>query len=209
MANNKVQLSNGTVLIDLTDATATASDILSGYTAYGADGTKITGTASGGGGAASNFVTGTFTTGSSTGTTETVTIPYTGTGYPIAAMVYIEGGAYNPDISDWYDSTQRYAVGQWTMNKSITTSAPSYKTSGTENQGAILATFKNSSSTATSYARTGGMNTNTFNASATANDAAVTCVRFRSATQLSIFIASSSYGLMADMTYRYHIIYSE
>ena len=43
MANNKVQLANGTVLIDLTDATATASEVLSGYTAYGADGNKITG----------------------------------------------------------------------------------------------------------------------------------------------------------------------
>lgn len=44
MANAKVSL-NGVTLIDMTDATATSADILSGKTAYGADGSLITGTA--------------------------------------------------------------------------------------------------------------------------------------------------------------------
>lgn len=47
MANekvNKVVLGNET-LVDLTDATATADKILNGYTAYGSDGNKLTGTA--------------------------------------------------------------------------------------------------------------------------------------------------------------------
>lgn len=48
MAINKVVYGTNT-LIDLTDATATADKILQGYTAYGADGTKLTGTATGGG----------------------------------------------------------------------------------------------------------------------------------------------------------------
>ena len=52
MANtyvNKVQLADGTSLIDISDTTATADKILTGYTAYGADGSKLTGTASAGG----------------------------------------------------------------------------------------------------------------------------------------------------------------
>lgn len=43
MANSKVVLSNGTVLIDLTADTVDASHLLSGYTAHGADGEAITG----------------------------------------------------------------------------------------------------------------------------------------------------------------------
>lgn len=44
MANSKVVLSNGTVLIDLTSDTVDASHLLDGYTAHGANGEAVTGT---------------------------------------------------------------------------------------------------------------------------------------------------------------------
>ena len=50
MANNKVQLANGTVLIDITDTTANASDVAQGKYFYTASGVKTEGTSSGGGG---------------------------------------------------------------------------------------------------------------------------------------------------------------
>lgn len=53
MANNKVALSDGTVLIDLSGDTVTsASHIVSGYIGHLADGTQVTGTGGGGGSAA-------------------------------------------------------------------------------------------------------------------------------------------------------------
>lgn len=47
MATRKVIVQGNTIL-DLTDATRTARDIASGKTAYGADGSKLTGTGGGG-----------------------------------------------------------------------------------------------------------------------------------------------------------------
>lgn len=41
---NKVALANGTVLIDLTSDTVTASSVLAGVTAHDKSGAKITGT---------------------------------------------------------------------------------------------------------------------------------------------------------------------
>lgn len=43
MANNKVELSDGTVLIDLTSDTVTSDNLLSGCTAHDKSGTTITG----------------------------------------------------------------------------------------------------------------------------------------------------------------------
>ena len=75
----------------------------------------------GGGGGASNLVMGTFTTGSTRAGTGSTTISYSGSGYPIALMVYVDGGAYNNSTggnTTWYNSLQRYAIGAFYMTKS-------------------------------------------------------------------------------------------
>ena len=43
MANNKVELANGTVLIDITDTTAVAADVVSGKYFYSPAGVKTQG----------------------------------------------------------------------------------------------------------------------------------------------------------------------
>lgn len=161
-------------------------------------------------GGASNLVTGTFSTGSTTGTASSVTLGYTGSGYPIAAMVFVDGGAYNSAISDWYNSTQRYAVGQWTYSKSVQTSTPTYSTSGAANQGVTTWVYKNSTSQSTTYSRSSAMTTNVLTSSSTnATGAGATCVRFKgNGKTLSYYVASTSYGLLASTTYKYIVIYS-
>lgn len=158
-----------------------------------------------GGGGASNLVEGTFTTGSSAGEAS-VTIPYTGSGYPISCIVVVEGGAYVSG-TDWYNAIQRYAVGQWTMTKSDFSSAPTYGTTGTQNYGVTTAIYKNSTSSSTTYTRTSSMLTNVYS-SLNATNAALTCVRFHSNKVLSYYTNTSGYGLMPNTTYRYIITYS-
>lgn len=188
---------------DVSVTTATAADVAANKIFVATDGTVTTGTASGG---ASNFVTGTFTADSGTGAAHSVTIPYTGTGFPLAAMVFIAGGAYESGTT-WYNSTQRYAVGQWTFSKSVQSTTPTYTTSGAANQGVTTWVFKNSTSTATTYSRSSAMNTNVLTSS-NATGAGATCCRFKGKTTLSYYTASTSYGLLAGQEYRYVIMYS-
>jgi len=166
---------------------------------------SITGTYEGGGGGASNIVEGTFTTPSSAGASS-VNIPYTGSGYPISCIVVVEGGAYVSGTG-WYSSMQRYAVGQWTMTKSVFSSSPTYGTSGTQNQGVTTWIYKNSTSSSTSYSRSSAMNTNVFSSS-NASNAGATCIRLKSGNVLSYYTNTSSYGLLPSTTYRYIITYS-
>jgi len=161
-------------------------------------------------GGSSNVVIGTFTTSSTEGAAQSVTIPYTGSGYPIAAIVYVNGGVYNNTSSGnttWYNSTQRYAVGQWTLTKSVESETPTWTTSGAANQGVTTAIYKNSTSSSTSYTRTSSMNINIYSSS-NANSTATSVVRFKSSKSMSVFVASTSYGLLAECEYKYIIIYS-
>lgn len=189
---------------DASVTTAIASDVASGKIFLLADGTIATGTNSGGG--ASNYIHGEFTTQSTAGV-QTVTIPYTGTGYPIMAVVVVKGGAYNSSNTTWYNSVQRYAVGQWTMTKSVMSTTPTYSTSGAANQGVTTAIYKNSTSTATTYSRTSAMTTNAFSSSNASNSGAL-CVRFKSKTTMSVYVNTTSYGLLPDLDYEYFIVYS-
>lgn len=198
---------------DVTDTTATASDVAQGKVFHLADGTQATGTSSGGGGGgASNIVQGEFNTGSTTLTTINLAIPYTGNGYPVAAMVYVKGGVYNNTSSGdttWYNAVARYVIGFWSMVKNLPDVEPEYTVTiaNDSERATTTSVYKNSSSSATTYVADSSRTARTFDTGAGAN--ARTCVVFSSKNVMSVRVGSAgNYGLFADTTYEYYIVYS-
>ena len=176
---------------------------------------KISQIQTGGGGGATNIVQGTFTTANSGGGTGSISLSYSGNGYPIACMVWVDGGPYN-NSSDgnttWYNSTSRYDCGFYSMVKSRTTATPDYSTSGGDNYGTVTIIYKNSTTTATQYTRTSGMDVNTYTSSSTNAAAGTSCVRFKgNGKTLAYYIGnrgSSSIGLARNTKFAYIVIYS-
>lgn len=185
---------------DASVTTATASDVASGKIFLASDGTITTGTASGGGGA-SNVVTGTFK-GTTTAAALDVTLNYSGSGFPIALVIYPSEGAYNPN-GTFYETVKRYAYTTFFAVRNVPT-LDGY--TGSQNPCTIRYFYKSSSSTASSVTSSGSnSNTEVFydKASTSSNP-----VRVRSKTALSLFIANTSYGFAANVEYRYWVLYS-
>lgn len=165
---------------------------------------------------ATNIAQGTFTTSSTGGGTGTVTLDYSGTGYPILAVIWVDGGAYNNGTggnTTWYSSVSRYDTGVVMLSKSRTNVAPTYSSSGDENTAIITYIYKNSTSSSTTYGWTGVMNNNSYvdsNTNASANN---NMIRFKgNGKNLSYYIGnrgSSSRGLARSTKFAYIVIYSE
>lgn len=156
-------------------------------------------------GGSSKLVQGSFTTNSSTGA-QTVSINYSGSGYPIAACVYIDGGMRSD--STFNSLVQRYTIGQSTLVKAYTATSPTYSSSGDENVGIVSYVYKNSTSDATVFGASALTTANTYTSS-NANSTAGTAIRFLSKNSISVYVkGSSGYGFAASTTYHYDIIYS-
>ena len=172
---------------------------------------KILSIQTGSGGGVTNVATGTFTTRSSGASTGTVNLNYTGTGYPLAAFVFIATGLSDTSTS-WYTDIARYDVGLVAMVKAVTSTTPTYATSGSQNYGAITYLYKSSTSNATSYSRTGSQTANTYTSSSTNASTGSSMIRFKgNGKTLSYYVGnrtSSTYGLARSTTFRYIVLYS-
>lgn len=157
------------------------------------------------GGGASNCITGEFK-GTITGQALDVTIPYSGDGFPIAVLIYPKGGI--GANSTFRDAIQRYAGAIYSMVKTYMTNSPEYELTGQySNYGNVVMTYKANSTSATSYAAKELSFTSAYSSSDATNTIGQS-VRIKSPTKMSVFIASNSYGFMANIDYTYHVIYS-
>lgn len=153
------------------------------------------------------FVTGTFTGASSEeASAKTITIPYAGTGYPISCIIYPTGGTAKSG-SDFATLVQRYAEAYFSMVKVDMSATPDYSETAEKNNAFVVGSYKNSDSDATNY--TGYVNraVKIYN-SGSATATYTTLVRFNSATSMSVYIASTSYGFPSDIEFTYEIVYS-
>lgn len=189
---------------DVSDTTAAASDVASGKYFYTSAGVRTQGTASGGGGA-SNIVQGTFK-GTTTGSAMDVTLNYSGSGYPVAVLIYVADGPYNSN-NTFYSLVQRYAIASYAMVKCVQTTTPDYSTTNSKNNAETIVCYKSSTSNSGSYARNGAQNTKLYNDSSSLSNINE-CVHLRSNTKMSVFIASTSYGFVANIEYKYFVLYS-
>ena len=163
-------------------------------------------------GGVSNVVFGEFIASTSQAR-QTVSIPYDGNGYPIAALIYPKDGPYNNTTTAgkaWYNLTARSAIGLWGMVKSNTKSVPTYSdTSAEENKATVFTLYKGSS--ATSYARYNDMGRAIYKSgqpSSTTTDA----VAIHSSKEIEIYSQKTSAGtegFRGGITYEYIIVYSE
>ena len=197
--------------INGTAVSVSASELVSGSETKTANGTydvtnlaELVVAVSGG---ASNVVTGTFK-GTTTGAAMDVTLNYTGSGYPVAVMIYPS----DTDIETFNSLIQRYAIRDYIMDKYKRALTPTYPSSGTvqdANRGMPMVKYKNSSSNSTNYSHGGSTGISEgvyYDTAASANTGSA--VHIRSKTKMSVFIAGTSYGFAANIEYRYHVIYS-
>ena len=196
---------NSSVSLSATDANFVASNIKKNVSIFG-----LTGTYEASGGGASNIIEGTFKYSTTTAAAQSITLNYSGSGYPIACFIVLDedDGVLN---STYTNTVARYSIAQYFMTKTHMDETPTYTTSGNANMGAVATVYKSSNSTAATLTRTSSASVNTYSSS-NSSGSTTTCVRFKSKTSLSVYSGANSgtsrYGFFSGLTYRYWIIYS-
>ena len=197
--------------INGTAVSVSASELVSGSETKTANGTyDVTNLASlivNVSGGVSNVVTGTFK-GTTTGAAMDVNLSYSGSGYPISVSVQPTGGYLNN--STFNSTVQRYAIASFIGMKLYPDATPTY-TSSSANENLMITNqrYKSSSSNATSYGGSSGVtNASTYTTSNSSATSSSGCLRFKNKNTMNVYIASTSYGFMANVEYKYWILYS-
>jgi len=151
------------------------------------------------------YVTGKFTFTESGA--NSITIPYTGSGYPIACFIYPSNGS-NKSGDDFASLVQNKVEAMYSMIKLDVSTPPTYndRTAST-NKASVASLYKSSNSDPTTMGASGSGSYATYRSDA-AGDAWDSLVKFNSNTSMSVYIASTSYGFAKDIEYSYLVIYS-
>lgn len=158
-----------------------------------------------GGGGASNVVTGTLY--ATTAGVVDITLPYTGSGYPMLVVIYPKGGIEKN--TDFADLIEQGAYQYYGRIKTDMDTAPSSVVS--TQQYTILTRYKTNSTSATRYT-VGGGSTSALayktDGTPIASDTAL--MYFRSANSLSVYLGgtTTSGHLALGIEYEYKIVYS-
>lgn len=186
---------------DVSDTTATSSSVLAGKYFYTASGERTVGSNSGQ--SVPNLLMGTFV-GTDGGTAMDITLPYDGTGHPIAVIVAPSKGL---KASSYYNANRIYNVGYFSAYKTYMESTPTYSGTSTGNQYTTTSIYKSSSSSPTTTTRTSGIDTSVASGQ-NASAAPLACVTFKSRKKMSVYFADTSFGLMTGLEYSYIVVYS-
>ena len=161
----------------------------------------------------SNIITGTFTAASTDeGTAIAVTIPYAGSGYPVAGIIYPTYGTRKSGTTV-ASSLVPKSITFYSFAKNDTSVSPDY-TSGTadENRFGVLAQYKYSTTDPDSYSSSQGRSDVLCTKYAASGNSAQGCMRFKdSSTNMLVWIKDpndSNYGFFSGVEYTYLIIYS-
>lgn len=151
------------------------------------------------------IVTDTFNYPSSGARTIDLSHEYSGDGYPIAVFIYPEDGPYSSGTT-YYNLIDRYSIAYYSMVKSDIFTSPTYASSGTQNYGTVLTRYKSSTTSATTYSNAGVNNANIYSNSASSGSSSL-AMKFLSATSMSVYTKSTSYGFSTNTDYRYIVVY--
>lgn len=164
-------------------------------------------------GVASNVITGTFKSTQSESGAISLTLPYTGNGYPTLISVWSADGYGESDLSS---IIHQNGISEYIMEKAYASLSPTYPaTEGTpyldENRGIVLLQYKGTTSS--------GVTRNgvylTANSSLYVQESAKSTngrsVYVNSPTQISVYISAESgtRGFVTGIEYRYVVVYSE
>jgi len=179
-----------------------------------ADGySEVTVDVSGGGGGSSNVAVGTFVAGESkAGNYEVLSIPYSGNGYPVSILIYVENGVDNPDAG-YYNTNAKGAVGFLAARKMYKETEPTYSGYSTGNMYSVIAQYKRNA-TGVTYFYDGSGSINIASGYSPDKRAPYEIIEIGAANTLNYVVVPAgnstiAYGLLEGVTYGYTVVYSE